>query len=148
MRFLRNLFILITLALFYFGIDSIVNTYSFIMDSTKVNGEVVDYNITESYDSEEGEYYNSFYPIVKFRSEDGEEAYSFTSSVGSSHSPDYPIGASISVLYSLTDNGLHAEINSFSSLWLKTLFLFIFGSFVGIFALVFANAAKKKVNRG
>lgn len=108
------------------------STSSFIAESTKTEGTVVD--VVRSQSSEGSTIYK---PVVHFIDQNGQKI-KFTSSTGSNESCGL-IGQKVEVLYRPTDPH-NAEINSFFNLWG---FSAIFGGLGGVF-LLFGLIAKSK----
>ncbi|PID26633.1 MAG: hypothetical protein CR982_09290 [Candidatus Cloacimonadota bacterium] len=146
MKFFRNLFIFLAIILVVNGIDSFLDTIFFIDKATKGVGKVVDYEIEERYDSEEGEYYYVYYPIVSYKNIEKDLNFTFQSTTGNSYREAYEIGSDVPIFYLKVENSFHAEIDGFSELWFPTVSYFGGATIIGglgiFFALKIVNTKK------
>ena len=121
---LKYLFSLIGAAVLIGAFFSYQNTATFLDEALKAPGTVTDLVYSRSSDS------SSYYPVVEFRTFDG-QLVEFQSSSGSNPA-SYSVGESVSVLFRAGEPQ-SARINGFFSLWGLSLILGILG---GVFFLV------------
>ena len=125
MKKLSYLLMFISLIMLYFAYNNYSKTKYFISKSTQVDGIVVNFIIKESYDSEEEEYYDVYYPYIEFTEQESNHKVEFEGSSGDSFKPGYEIGQKIKVRYLKVKDAYHAKIDSFFTLWLGTIIFVI-----------------------
>lgn len=119
------LFIGVILILISFGLG--IKNVLFIYNANTAEGTVINV-ISEMSDGSV-----TYWPEVQFKTKSG-EVKTFVSSLGSAP-PAYDIGDKVKVLYSY-DSKLNAEINSFSSIWFGSLFMFFMGAAFIMFFII------------
>lgn len=114
--------------MFLFAVKGFIETLIFLRASRKTYALVVRLAKTRNSDRQ-----TMYLPVLEFQSA-GERKISVTSTIAS-NPPAYKIGEQVEIRY-LTKNPQSAKINSFSEIWLITIFLTIFATACFALALV------------
>lgn len=107
---------------------SFLSTVRILANAGRVEGTIVRIDVETSTSSNKDGASStsaSYLPVVSFRDE-GDEQHTFKSGTDS---PDARVGDKVSVVYN-RDNPGEARIDSFSSLWGPSIFMYIFGAVV------------------
>ncbi|MFD2572236.1 DUF3592 domain-containing protein [Spirosoma soli] len=110
------------------GFFSYNKTRTWLANTVRTSGEVIDHvgkESVDSFDRDNKRYDIVYYPVVRYQTQTG-QLVSFTSSVGSS-TPSHAVGEPVGVRY-VPANPESAEVDEFMSIWLVTLVL----TFIGI----------------
>ncbi len=141
-KIVGSIFAPIGLIFLVVGVMIYQGTQSFLSQSKSAEGEVIDLVMGTSNSSGS----RSSYPVVRFKSDDG-QVVTFQGSMGSSP-PDFHVGERVTVRYHV-ENPHDARIESFVQLWLLPMVFgglgLIFSSIgISFWAVVLASSRKKK----
>ena len=109
----------------FFSFNSFVHQWNFLKTASHSSGTVIE-NVQIA--SSKGR--STFSPVIEFYTQNGEKVA--FKSLNSSNPPQYTIGQKVEVLYQ-PDNPKNAQIHSFFSFWLGTIFSGVLGFlFLGV----------------
>lgn len=143
-RLVFSIFLVIGLGLLIGSYFTIQHTRHFLATAVPVPGVVVENVYRESSSNNNQGPSWSYYPHVRFRTNNGQEI-DFVSNTGSSP-PSYSVNERVTVLYD-PQQPYKASINSFGSLWLASMVLVILGvvfTAPGVGLMIWKSAADKK----
>lgn len=142
-RLVFGIFTVVGLALLTGGVLSIQHTRRFLATAVSVPGVVKEIVWQES-PSSNNHRRGSFYPRISFRTTDGQEI-SFIANIGS-NPPSYRVNDPVTIVYD-PQQPFHANIRSFTGLWLLPTILcpmgLVFCSFVVVAAICKSLNARK-----